>query len=137
MDLSKLDTAAITAVMEVRHPVSGEPLLTDDDQPISITVRSADSDEYETAMHDAQRSAARAAAQTDGIPDPSGTTKRAIAVLVRCITGWENIIVDGEELDFSKSNAGTLLTKVRFIREQVSKFISNRANFLEDSKGES
>ena len=62
MDLSQLDTAEVTAVMEVRHPVSGEPLLTEDDQPITITLRSADSDEYETAMHDAQRSAARAAA---------------------------------------------------------------------------
>jgi hypothetical protein len=137
MDLSSLDTATNSAVMEVRHPVTGEPLLTEDDQPITITLLSADSDEYETAMHDAQRSAARAAAQTDGIADPAGTTRRAIAVLVRCIVGWENIIVDGEELSFSRSNAGTLMTKVRFIREQVSKFISNRANFLEDAKGES
>tara|TARA_R100000951_G_scaffold114960_1_gene121512 strand:+ start:5598 stop:6011 length:414 start_codon:yes stop_codon:yes gene_type:complete len=137
MDLSSLDTATNTAVMEVRHPVTGEPLLTDDDLPISITLLSSDSDEYETAMHDAQRSAARAAAQTDGIADPAGTTRRAIAVLVRCIVGWENIIVDGEDLSYSRSNAGTLLTKVRFIREQVSKFVANRANYLEDSKGES
>jgi hypothetical protein len=137
MDLSSLDTAANTALMEVRHPVTGEPLLTDDDQPITITLLSSDSDEYETAMHDAQRSAARAAAQTDGIADPAGTTRRAIAVLVRCIVGWENIIVDGEELSYSRSNAGTLMTKVRFIREQVSKFVANRANYLEDSKGES
>jgi hypothetical protein len=137
MDLSSLDTATNTAVMEVRHPVTGEPLLTDDDLPITITLLSSDSDEYETAMHDAQRSAARAAAQTDGIADPAGTTRRAIAVLVRCIVGWENIIVDGEELPYSRSNAGTLLTKVRFIREQVSKFVANRANYLEDSKGES
>jgi hypothetical protein len=137
MDLTSLDTTDTTAIMEVRHPVTGEPLLTEDDKPITLTLLSADSDEYETAMHDAQRSAARAAAQTDGIADPAGTTRRAVAVLVRCVVGWENIIVDGEELEYSRSNAGTLLTKVKFIREQVSKFISNRANFLEESKGES
>ena len=60
-----------------------------------------------------------------------------MAVLAKCIVGWENIIVDGKELDFTRSNATTLLTKVKFIREQVSRFISNRANFLEDSEGES
>jgi hypothetical protein len=137
MDLSNLDTSANTAKMAVKHPVSGDDLFTEDDQPITITLLSADSDEYETAMHDAQRSQARAAAQTDGLSDPTGVQRRAMAVLAKCIVGWENIIVDGKELDFTRSNATTLLTKVKFIREQVSRFISNRANFLEDSEGES
>lgn len=137
MDLSSFDTTSSSAVMPVRHPVSGDPLFTDDDEPITITLLSADSEEYEQAMHDAQRSTARAAAQTDGIPDPTGTQRRAIAVLAKVITGWENIVVNGEELAYSKSNATTLLTKVKFIREQVSRFISNRANFLEASEGES
>lgn len=137
MDLFDFDTSGQTATMQIRHPVTGEALATDKDEPIEITLFSADSPQYEEALHEAQRAAARVAAQSEGIPDPAGITKRSIQVLARAITGWRNIILKGETLPFNHQNAVRLLTEVRFIREQVSRFVSNRANFLAETREKS
>ncbi|MDJ1465655.1 hypothetical protein [Nitratireductor sp. GZWM139] len=56
--------------------------------------------------------------------------QRGIRYLAKLTMGWvPNIILDGQELEFSEENAEKLYRRHRFIREQVDKAAGNRARF--------
>ncbi len=56
--------------------------------------------------------------------------QRGIRYLAKLTIGWApNIILDGQELEFSEDNAAMLYRRHRFIREQVDRAAGNRARF--------
>ena len=52
-----------------------------------------------------------------------------IETLIACTTGWEGILMNGEEYKFSPENARKLY-QTNWIREQLIAFVDNRENFF-------
>lgn len=54
----------------------------------------------------------------------------AVRIAAASIISWTGVVEDGKELEYSPSAALGLLTRYPFIREQVSSYANDRANFL-------
>lgn len=128
MDLATLDTKAAAergADLHLAHPVTFEPLFTDDGKPLTIRLLGNDSREFRAGMSELAESrvgkkrTSLAAAEANGID-----------LLARVTVGWSNIIYNGEPLKFSLENAKMLYRERPWIKEQVDEFVADRANFL-------
>lgn len=131
MDLSSLDTrkaAGDGAKYQLRHPVEDTPITTDDGKPVTITVIGTDSEAFRRAAQ-AQANSRLKHGQRSRVTAET-VESDATDLLVACTTGWSGIVVDGKELDFSAENARALYDRFPWIREQVSAFAAERANFL-------
>lgn len=126
LDLATLDTRKASnqgVEFELDHPSTGEPL------GIVLTVVGTDSDDYKRAEHAAtnKRLNKRNAKMTaEGL---EATTR---GLLVECIKGWTGMVVDGEEMEFTKENARAVLKRFPWIQEQVDQFVGDRRNFIQD-----
>ena len=54
----------------------------------------------------------------------------AVRIAAASIISWSGVIENGQELEYSPSVALGLLTRHPFIREQISAYATDRANFL-------
>ena len=54
----------------------------------------------------------------------------SIRVAATSIVGWSGVTENGKEIEYSPSAALGLLTRYPFIREQISSYAGDRANFL-------
>jgi site-specific recombinase len=54
----------------------------------------------------------------------------AIRIAASSIISWTGVLEEGKELAYSPSVALGLLTRYPFIREQVTSYANDRANFL-------
>lgn len=129
MDLSTLDVseaASRGATMELRNPATGETLYSDGGEPVSITVLGSDSSEYRKRL----RSAANGRINSRKKQTIEQLEQDGIGLLVAVTTGWRNIVVEGQNLEFSPEEARRLYEKYPWIREQVDEFVNERANFL-------
>lgn len=50
--------------------------------------------------------------------------------LAACITGWKNIFENDAELEYSQKNCIHILKEYPWIKDQVTEFVSERANFI-------
>lgn len=130
MDLLKIDTTPAAnegAVMEVRHPTTGEVLL-DNGEAVTITLLGTDSDAFEK-INDA---AVNRRLKGTGRLVPLAEEQRVIAIemLAGCTLAWKGIgVEDGKNLEFSRPNAKLVYTKFKWLRDQVDKFVGDRTNF--------
>ncbi len=130
-DLNNLSTAKKSdegSVLEVLHPVNDTKL------GIKITVVGQDSTIYRSFINKQANSLRQKIMPGRGFM-PSSVEKdqeQATNLLVTCTLGWEGIDLDGKEYPFTKENAKALYSNSGFfwLREQVDKFIADRANFL-------
>ena len=135
-------TAKMTLVDALGAPVLQDYDDPDNSPPVTITLHSADSDVYRKAQRDFVN--ARVARGRDNkFEDLEGEN---IQLLARATVAWEGLAYapnagpddDVPEFPFSFENAVTLYTNLPAIREQVHRFINNRANFMRGpSKGSS
>lgn len=128
MDLADLDLTAAAdsgADCHLEHPVTGEPLLTDDGKPLIIRVLGADSREFRQTMSRISMKNVGKKRQT-----LEGAETNAIELLASVTTGWSNIVYNGEPLKFTPENVRKLYRERKWIREQVDVFIADRGNFL-------
>lgn len=131
MDLSSLDTAsaaAAGATLHLRHPATDAPLTTDEGEPITIACLGMDSQAFVKRQNQVINQ--RLAAGTKAKVTAEAVLAESVDTIAACITGWQNVILDGAPLAFSPENAKKLLTRFAWIREQVDRFIGDRANFL-------
>lgn len=132
MDLSQFDTTGANqgAKMEVRD-ANGVPVLKADKTPVTITLRGQDSDEYvkheNAASNRRLQSAGRVKLTAEGLKAD------AIAGLAKCTVAWDGFDQAGAPLACTYETALALYTKYPIIRDQVSEFIADRANFLPGS----
>lgn len=133
-DLSSLDTSKIAdegAKLHLRHPVTDKPLYVDGDslRPITITLLGADGDRFNESRREIidQR---LAKAQDQRRPDLRLAEDAAIEHLASITVDFENIFLDGKPVNFSTANARKLYERLKWVREQVERFVHNRANFL-------
>ena len=142
-DISKLDigsdldtVAACNAGLEVE-------LLSPRDQSktgIIITVTGKDGDAFREAVQenlDAYNRRAQLARQR-GKPLPSQSQaeqeEEGIDLLVVCTLGWQNMVVDGKELEFNVPNAKAVYRRFPWIRKQVDDAIGDIEGFLKAFK---
>lgn len=143
MDLSKLDTVAACdegADLELTHPITGA-VLTDEKtgEAVSIKLIGADSKEYQSLTHKAQTKRLNKRLSRGGVVKMTAEEldADALELLVHCTKGWKHVLVDGKELVFNETNARQLYTRFPWIRDQVSDFVQERANFLGESSNHS
>ena len=131
MDLSSFDTAKSAdtgAKMQLRNPADESILL----DGVFITVAGRDSDRFQKAER-AQTDFRLEQSRVSGRPaklSSAGIEADRIKILVACTLGWEGIELDGAALEFSADNAEKLYKRLPWVKEQVDRFIADRANFL-------
>ncbi len=129
MDLSDVlafvEEADRGALLELSHPVSGEPT------GLKLTLAGPDS-RVQRASRLTMADELADLAAADGRVSAENREKSAIASLARCVLAWE-ISDDGKVLPLSHVNA-TRLLGVAWVREQIDTFAGNRANFAGGSR---
>ena len=123
-DLAKLDTAKVAeegAELRVAHPSTGEDL------GITITLIGTDSKTFRDISK--SRATASLKKKTREI-DLDQNESDAVELLAKCTKGWTGITENGKEVAFSYDNAVQLYTKYLWLREQIDRFMADRANFL-------
>jgi hypothetical protein len=132
MDLSQFDTSGANegAKMEVRD-ANGVPVLKTDGSPVTITLLGMDSDAY--VKHENAATNRRLQQGTRAKLTAEGLKADAIAGLAKCTAAWDGFDQNGEPMPCTYENALALYTRYPVIRDQVSEFIADRANFLRTS----
>jgi len=135
MDLSNLDVskkAEDGAILELDHPVTGDPLIDEESgEAISIILLGTDSKTYRDKQREYQRKRLSKMTKKRGKEmDLTMSDEDACDLLATCTVGWEHMVENGEELEFSKEAAYKLYMKYNWIREQVDMFIADRENFM-------
>ncbi len=142
--------------LHLRHPTEGTPLfrdpgegvdfskLTDAEKQalaVTITLLGKDSDIYKSAQRRAQ-AAFRETIQAGQKWLPADDERMAEQQLVDCTVGWGNVpagwvdLTDNEApIDFTKERARALFRNGEYgwVKDQVSRFIEDRANFVKAS----
>jgi hypothetical protein len=140
-DLSQFATkkkASDGAKMTVINPQTDKPLIDPEtDQPVTITLIGADSDEYKRILHAQQNKVLKQASRTGKLAKTAESIESdALELLVKSTKGWEGISIETAEdgkaipLPFNEANARRLYETVPFLRDQASDFINDRNNFL-------
>lgn len=138
MDLSTLNVVAAAEtgeVMTLKHPVTGDDLMTDDPdgpKPQTITLRGSDSEAYRkrsNAIVQQRSKRARAGRLSLSVDE---VEEGEIEVLVAATAGW-NLWINGESPTFSAAAARELYATYPWIKEQAQAFVGERANFLKSS----
>lgn len=123
-----------TAVLQVEHPKTGEPM-----EGTTIVLASMDS-EQARAIARSQRSrrlgkvaqapsaaAGRKAAIKDAADSAEGDD---LDYLVGCTRSWAGIVWKGRQLECTPDNARMLYAELPWLMAQVNEFVGNRANFF-------
>lgn len=124
-DLSNFDTSADGEWLQLRHPVTHEPL-----EGVQIRMVGPDSDEFREASRRNTDRRLRMKAGRGTKITAEDLEHDALEVLVSCIKGWSGMVQNGQVMDFNPIAAREVLGKYVWIREQVDSFISDRANFI-------
>lgn len=128
MDLSELDLTAKAdagAEMRLNHPVTEEPLLTDDGKPITIKVLGQDSREFRAAAAElAERMQNRKRLSV------AAAEAQSVELLARCVKGWTGIVWEGKALPCTPDNVRMVLRERKWVRDQIDAFVTDRAAFF-------
>lgn len=50
--------------------------------------------------------------------------------LAACIVGWSGVEYKGNELEYSHENALLLVSELPFVKEEITRFVTDRRNFM-------
>lgn len=123
MEISQLFTAESHengSWVEIVNPIDGNP--TD----IKFLVAGIDSKCYRGTIRRILKNALDS--KVDNVSVDEDET--AISILTECTLGWEGVLKNGEEWEFSKANIRAVYEQSPDIRRQVEEFIGNRVNFI-------
>lgn len=141
MDLNQQDTvkaASEGAWLHLKGP-DGVRLFADDatrKKPMRIHLLGGDAREVREYRHRLNNKRLNAGfRQEETTLDQTETD--SISMLVECTIKFENIILDGNEVESNPLNAKMLYTRFPWIKEQVDAFIADRLNFLGNSSSAS
>lgn len=132
MDLSVFEVAPQGAVLQILHPVSGQPLTLDDGTAVTVTMVGMDSDEWrahQQAITDRQLE--RRTPRKITAADIENETLQGLAL---CIKSWTGMVKAGKAFDCTPQNAVKLLRELPHFRRQVETFLLDGANFLTVSR---
>jgi hypothetical protein len=121
MDLAEFDIVP-AAIVPVFNPKTGEPLKTEQDEPITLLVAGVDTDTF----HERQYALADKRTNRKDI-SPKELDEDRLDTLTACLQGWAGIMLDGKEVPYSPANARALLQRLPWLANQVDVAIVNRA----------
>ena len=125
MDLTALDTKPMAEQgqeLTIKHPVTDEPL------DIVIKLLGKDSKKYQQAQHTIQNQGFKKKVESDKFSQQ--LEEGAIKRLAACTVSWVNVEINGEPVVCNEENAIMVYSEYRWIADQVSIFVEDRANFL-------
>lgn len=128
MDITKFDVKAAAdrgAELHLLHPATDEPLYGDDGKPVTIRLLGKDSREYRAALGEVAEKQVGKKRTTLAAAEAGG-----IELNARATAGWHNIGNKEGPIKFSVDAARELYHDSPWIKEQVDKFVDDRANFL-------
>ena len=123
-DFTKLDFATKAeegAVMQVKNPLTGEAL------GATITLIGTDSKAFRDL---AKQRATAALKRTKEEQEDYDSDASLIEMLAKCTLAWSGIEEGAKAVEFSQENAVKMYSKYQWLKEQVDRFIGDRANFL-------
>jgi len=132
MDLSALDTSDLAnqgSVMELRGP-NGDPLLQDDESPITLSLLGADSNAL-VRLSNLQTNAYLKQGSIKVTAE--GAKANELDYLAKATVAWAGVKVDGKELDCTEENAKAVYRRFPWIADQARAFIADRAHFMKAS----
>ncbi len=130
------DFGVFDAFLQAQENGISVDILAPNNKPIGlqIIVCGPDSDRMQKAMTEVAAEFAAEAAKRDDLGDepPDAADKRMIAILAKASISWgpKDPIVDGVPLAFSEANVKLLLTKYRFVRDQLEFKAKRRTSFM-------
>lgn len=133
-DLAGLDTKAASeqgAVMSVFN-IDGSVRRDRTGNPVTLTLLGVDSDAYRKATRKNMNK--RFARRNPGKITAEELEVESLEVLAACTAAWSGIISrDGKDVPCNPANAKALYEAAPELRDQVDRFINDRANFLQTS----
>jgi hypothetical protein len=132
IDLMSLDTVASSeegAVMEVRHPKTGDVLRHDDGRPYTITYRGKDSEAFRDLARKQQDRRVQANMRTRTPVLSSVIERDDIELIVAATMSWD-IVYDGGVPKSDPKLYRQAYTKLPWLKEQGDEFVGVRANFI-------
>ena len=130
MDIFDFAPSDAPTSMTLMHPSTGQE-MTNDDKPIVIHVHGPDSEIIRNHERAVQNRRLKIASTTGRLVlDATSVAEDQIAKTVKCIAGWENIVVGKKPLEFTPANVHMMVTQLPYLRDQVEAFHSNRGNFF-------
>lgn len=139
--LQGIDTKTLSdqgVEMVVKQLDSDKPLLDYTGQTVSITVLGPDSNKYQDIMRAQIKKRLNRMAENKGKDETDLDEVEAdlIHLLVSCTVSWKGIYKpDQTEIPCTPENARKLYANYPVLREQLDRFVGNRANFLQTLSG--
>lgn len=117
---------------------NGNQAMSPSGTPIRVKVRGTDSAPYQKAVAERGRIALAAAQKRarGAAVDPTDDIKGAVEVISACLCAWEGFETPASTKDNietiapTDTNVRAALTRYSLVRDQIDRFISERANFL-------
>lgn len=129
-EISEFETTDV-ADMPVKNPKNGKPMM-DGKLAVVIKLAGRDSEIYRKVSRELANKRAEAirAAGADAQPTDDDLENEALDLLSALTLGWVGIAANGEPYPFSQENARKLYERLPWLREEVDRFVGNRANFM-------
>lgn len=131
LDLATLDTTVTAeqgAKLELRHPITDEPL------GAVLVLAGVDSRTYRN--HEAETLNRFLGRMAKGKRFKGKTAedqeREGLEMLVACTLNWSGVVLDGAELPCTPENALTLYIRLPWAKEQAREFMMDRGNYLRD-----
>lgn len=120
-----------TAVLELRHPKTGDVIRHEDGRPYTVTLLSNQSDEFLAVARQQEDRRRAAMLRTRQLVSTVATEKDAVELLVAVTKSWDIKFGDDKSSAPKPENYRACYTKVGWLRQQVDEFVGNVANFFQ------
>lgn len=127
LDLKNLQPSDQAVEIPILHPTSGESL------GISIFVFGSDSSAYRKASSDLQTKRLARLGPAKMRLTAAEIEEDTLDLLAHCTDSWKGVTYDGKELKCTHDEAKKLYRELPWLREQIDRAISDRANFIQAS----
>lgn len=131
------DFGVFDAFLKAQEDGIAVDILAPNNKPIGllIVVCGPDSDRMQKAIAEVTAESAAEAANRDDLgeePKDAGD-KRVISILAKSVVSWgpKDPVIDGAPLACNEANAKALLTRYRFVRDQVEFKATRRSSFMQ------
>jgi len=119
--------------LQLRHPVSGEPLFADGEgkqKPVTITLYGTSSKQYRNAVTAMQNRQLKRTAKKEKV-SAEVMREEGIELLVACVAGAQNLGIGGSAVK-DESGFRTVFSdpKLSWIKDQVDEALGDTSNFL-------
>ena len=130
MDLKDLTPKSDDIVVEIKHPVSKEPLLNDDGSQMTITIFAQHSKDYKKVQRELVKERLKNAEKTGNKDFDYGEMEELAMTLLAKITKSWDITFGGEKPKLTEKKAREIYEEVFWIKDQIDEAAANSLDFM-------